>query len=293
MHRLLAIAVFPLRAIKGNPIPPGYLPSPGPRKAFGYLYPADDRLLMAGQHAKSEEIVPLHWRMLEGFLDREGMRSGEAASLDWGDLDLKRGAVRLDENKTDDPRAWALHWGTSAALKMWRAHLDKLLGKRKAGDAVFVDGEGVRLSAEHLAARLRDHLEADGVDRPELFKSTASRRKMRAHDLRATFITLNLAAGKSETWVADRTGHRSSQQINGYRRAARTAEELGLGELTPLVLAIPELAASWRHDSEPPQPDSETIEKDADHSALAEHFGSLGSGAARLEGSSPSSCTHS
>ena len=42
-------------------------------------------------------------------LDRIGsVRSSEAASLTWGDVDVQRGAVTLDENKTDDPRAWAL-----------------------------------------------------------------------------------------------------------------------------------------------------------------------------------------
>jgi len=33
------------------------------------------------------------------------MRRGR---VKWTDLDLERGAVRLDKNKTDDPRAWAL-----------------------------------------------------------------------------------------------------------------------------------------------------------------------------------------
>jgi hypothetical protein len=60
--------------------------------------------------------------------------------------------------------------------------------------------------------------------------------------LRGTFVTLSLANGKTETWVADRTGHRSSAMINRYRRAARSAMELGLGGLAPLYLVIPELA---------------------------------------------------
>ena len=57
-----------------------------------------------------------------------------------------------------------------------------------------------------------------------------------------SFVTLALANGKTETWVADRTGHRSSQMINRYRRQARTAEELGLGWFQPLDQLIPELA---------------------------------------------------
>ena len=46
---------------------------------------------------------------------------------------------------------------------------------------------------------------------------------------------LALAIGRSEAWVADRTGHKSSVKINRYRRAARTAAELGLGDMLPLV----------------------------------------------------------
>ena len=65
---------------------------------------------------------------------------------------------------------------------------------------------------------------------------------MRAHDLRGTFVTLALADSRSETWVADRTGHRTSQMINRYRRAARSAMELGLGPLAPLDYAIRELS---------------------------------------------------
>lgn len=41
----------------------------------------------------------------------------------------------------------------------------------------------------------------------------------------------------------DRTGHRSSQMINEYRRAVRAADELGPGPLLPLDEAIPEFRA--------------------------------------------------
>jgi hypothetical protein len=57
-------------------------------------------------------------------------------------------------------------------------------------------------------------------------------------------VTVNLALGKSEAWVTDRTGHRSSQMIYRYKRQARTRGELSLGGLRPLHEAIPELAAS-------------------------------------------------
>jgi integrase len=234
MHRILGIAVFPLRLIKVNPLPKGFMPKVGPSKAKGYLYPADDARLLACVD------VPLDWRFWYGFLDREGPRTSEAESFTWGDFDLERGAVKLDENKTDDPRAWALSRGVVAALRAMRT-------RRKAAgvpvgpdDPVFIlrtDGK------KYDPAKLfREHSRIAGIDRPELFERSASRMHIRRHDLRATFVTLNLAAGRTETWIADRTGHKSSDMINKYRRAARTAEELNLGELAPLDAAIPELA---------------------------------------------------
>lgn len=78
---------------------------------------------------------------------------------------------------------------------------------------------------------LRKHLKLAGITRAELFERTKHRRPIRVHDLRATFVTVALAEGHSEAWICDRTGHRSSQMVNAYRRAARIAVELGLGPL--------------------------------------------------------------
>jgi integrase len=111
---------------------------------------------------------------------------------------------------------------------------------------LFVDEDGHPFSGgDRLAERFREDLTLAGVDRAELFERSASRLRIRVHDLRATFITLNLANGKTETWIADRTGHKSSSEINGYRRGARTAAELGLGPLAPLDDFLAACAALW------------------------------------------------
>ena len=47
--------------------------------------------------------VPFGYWLLWGFLAREGMPEGEALGLTWDCVDLMRGMVRLDENKTHDP----------------------------------------------------------------------------------------------------------------------------------------------------------------------------------------------
>jgi integrase len=126
VRRVLALAVYPARHIQENPIPRGWLPRAKSTKAFSCLWPAEDANLLACQ------AVPLVRRLFFGVLDREGMRREEAADLRWRDVDLERGRVRLDQNKTDDPRAWALDAGVAAALRVWRSHFQADAGRADA-----------------------------------------------------------------------------------------------------------------------------------------------------------------
>ena len=252
IRRVLALAVYPARYLKENPIPRGWLPKVKQSKAFTYLYPDEDRALLASVESTPEREdqppgVPLVRRLFFGVLAREGMRRDELGGLRWRDLDLERGHVMLDENKTDDPRSWALDPGVARALKAWKEGYCK---DAKVDDHVFVDPlDGAPMYTLHLADQLREDLRASGATRPALFERSDMRRPIRVHDLRATFVTVSLANGKTETWVADRTGHRSSVMINRYRRAARTWAELGMGPLSPLDDAIPELRLP--HDGPP------------------------------------------
>lgn len=232
IHRLLTLAVYPGKLLTGNPLPRGFLPRPGRSRAKAYLYPSEDAQLLECVQ------VPLLDRLFAGFLVREGLRVGEALSLTWTDLDLERGVVHLDENKTDDARAWALDAGVAEAFRRWK----KLRGiGAKTESLVIADSKGRSIDRFEAAENLRTHLKLAGVARQQLFEATESRMALRAHDLRATFITVNLALGRTEAWVTDRTGHKSSQMIYAYKRAARTHAELNLGAFKPLWEAIPEL----------------------------------------------------
>ena len=221
--RVLKMAVFPCELIDRNPLPPGWLPTVRDSRAKSFLYPSDDAQLLAS------DKVPLAYRVLYGFLAREGLRLGEALSLRWTDLDLDLGTIRLDVSKTDDPRFWRLSDGVPFALQAYR-------NMTPASERVFPNVE-----KDGAADLFRKHLRAGSVARAELFEDTEHRQQIRVHDLRATFVTLGLANGRSEAWIADRTGHKSSQMINKYRRAARQVQELQLGTLAPLNEAIPEL----------------------------------------------------
>jgi integrase len=164
--------------------------------------------------------------------------------------------LRLGSEKLASSRPERASTPARRALKAWVALRDA-----KPEDPMFVDEHGNPLTSDHrLAEQLRGHLAAAGVDRRELHHDAKNRRKLRVHDLRATFVTLGLANGKTETWVADRTGHASSQVINRDRRQARAANELGLGELLALHLAIDELCQrqptreQWQPELVPPEP---------------------------------------
>ncbi|HMI89231.1 MAG TPA: hypothetical protein VK550_34365 [Polyangiaceae bacterium] len=101
--------------------------------------------------------------------------------------------------------------------------------------------DGRPLVALARATEFRDNLALADIRRPQLFELNATRRHIVIHDLRATFVTVHMALGKSEAWITDRTGHTSSSMLHKYKRAARSHQELGLGPLCPLNQALPEL----------------------------------------------------
>ena len=227
IHRVLALAVYPGKLLAFNPLPEGFLPDKGPQKAKSFLYPTEEAALLGRRD------VPIERRMLFGVLAREGLRLSEALDLSWADVDLERGTLNLDENKTDDPRAWALSPDVAEALRRWRRLRPKA--------ANVFDRARLGSDKRKLAGALRDDLRGAGVERPDLFASSDSRMALRVHDLRATFVTLALASGRSEAWVTDRTGHKSSAMVAGYKRQIRMVAELKLGWLEPLDAAVPEL----------------------------------------------------
>ncbi len=240
LSRLLKLARFPAGLIKVHPLSPGFVPLRGPRKAGAWWRPDDDKALMA------RTDVPLVSRLFYGFTFREGLREDEAAPLTWRDLRVeKKGArILLDENKTDDPRSWALYPGTHEALTKWRAILGEA-GLPVQDDApIFVhhDGrnKGTGLYVKHLAETFRAHVVRAELWRPE-FDKAPNRMRLRFHDVRAGFVSWALATGRSEAWVTDRTGHTSSAMLYRYKRRARAQEELEIGEPLSLVEVIPEL----------------------------------------------------
>lgn len=218
IHRVLELAVEPLRLIAQSPVPPKFVPPQGPSRTRAFLFPREERALV------SAPAVPWAYRFYYGFLARNGVRKEEGLSLTYGDIDFDMGLITLDKNKTRRPRFWRLAPDVLAALERAR-------GAAKPTALVF---EGVK--RVNLATVFREHLELAGARRPQLSARSNERRPIVLHDLRSTFVTLSLASGRNETWVMDRTGHTTSAMLNRYRRQARQLEELPESErwLAPL-----------------------------------------------------------
>ena len=83
------------------------------------------------------------------------------------------------------------------------------------------------------------------MTRHELFEKGKNRGRFTAHCFRHSFVTRSLANGKTEDWVRQR--RHVSDELRRYREPARSLAELEMGELVPLLEAIPELreASEW------------------------------------------------
>jgi integrase len=253
VRRVLELAVYPCRVIKVNPLPKQFLPRIGAQPVHSNLHTDELATLLAFDGKGDNGTVPLCFRVLWGFLAYEGCRLSEALQLRFGaGLDLERGSVTLDRSKTQRAcYSWALDAGTVRALKRW-----KELRGAKDGQAVFVDEAGKEFTGNGRFAELvRAHLKAAGVKRAALFSSTETQGRFREHDLRTTFVTLNLAGlgpsatRQTEAWISERTGHKSSLMIQRYRSQASTEAQLKTKPLAPLDRAVPELRPALRGPS--------------------------------------------
>ena len=251
IRRVLELAVLPLRIIKSNPLPRGFLPKIKQERALQMPYPDEDARLMAAAPSEESDGVPLVFRLAFGFLARMGFRKSEivggvdeegyedediepAPPLTWDRLDLERGVVFRARSKTDIAVPIVMPADVVRALAAFK----KLYPPSSPRAEVFRTEQGV---IELTTKAYREALAIADVKRPELFKKTKESYPVRVHDLRALFVTVSLANGKPESWVRDRTSHRTITMLDRYRRQARLFAELNLGDLKPLDEAIPEL----------------------------------------------------
>lgn len=237
LHRLLDLACYPGRYLDHNPMPRGFAPKAA-RSSFAFLYPTEEAQLLGCRE------VPRVRRVAYGLAARTGLRISEVCSLQWQQVDLARGAIRLEEHKTVakvGARLVPLDPATVRVLRWW---LEQSGAEEGTEASVF----GL---SRWLGENTRDDLRTAGVLRAELHATKAGGKPFAFHSFRRTFVTLSLGAGHTEDWVMRRTGHTTSAQLHRYRIAAATASEFGLGWLRAFDEALAETADTLRGASCP------------------------------------------
>jgi integrase len=204
-----------LELVARNPAEAIQVRLPKGEKAARALEPEEvARLLEAAEASRSRDMALLLRLMLE-----TGLRRGEALALQWGDVDLERGEVRVW-------RAWA-KVGSKGAFTPLKTPTAKrvvplplgLLRRLKARKEELLE----RLNPEevnglHLVGGVKP------VD-PDAFNhylrrlaERAGLGRVRVHDLRHTWATLALSRGIPLEVVSERLGHASPTiTLNVYR----------------------------------------------------------------------------
>jgi integrase len=204
-----------LELVARNPAEAIQVRLPKGEKAARALEPEEvARLLEAAEASRSRDMALLLRLMLE-----TGLRRGEALALQWGDVDLERGEVRVW-------RAWA-KVGSKGAFTPLKTPTAKRVVPLPLGLL-----RRLKARKEELLERLNPE-EVDGlhlvggvkpVD-PDAFNhylrrlaEKAGLGRVRVHDLRHTWATLALSRGISLEVVSERLGHASPTiTLNVYR----------------------------------------------------------------------------
>lgn len=233
LRLLFRVAVSPLRLRQSAPEID--IPRRTASNLFGYLYPQEEALLLARTQ------IPLVYRVLYGYLARNGCRIGETLRLTWDHVDLETGDIHIDRKwtKTKRARRWVLDADVLEAFDAFYAHS----GRPERSSRVFPGRQKKSLSAATVRKRFLDDVRDAGVRRKSITEGADGIGQLRVHDLRATFVTLALRAGKSLKWITTRTGHESLGVMQVYDRLVQDAEEHHLQAwFEPMARSIPEFA---------------------------------------------------
>jgi integrase len=242
LHRLFELAEFPcrLRPEGSNPVKKYLRPEMDADKLFSFLFPSEALTLLGGTTADGKVAVPLARRVLYALALYTGQRKSSLFALRWKHVDFDHGTLASFRTKTGAAQYFVADPGLMAVLKAWHEHQGN-----PAGDTPIVSSAIDILGCEpkRLATTLRDDLKACGVVRAILFEATEDNvQELRFHDARATFCTWARRAGKSDSWISERTGQKETgKMIDRYDRGAQTLADLAYEPFPDISRALPEL----------------------------------------------------
>ena len=146
---------------------------------------------------------PQHRNLIQ-FAFWSGMRTSELAALEWGDIDWRRGIVRVSRAKTqasDEPEGTKTRRGTRDVKLLDPARAALEAQKQYS----YLAGKEVFLNPRTMYAWEGDQPIRNSAWIPALKKAEV--RYRRQYQTRHTFASMMLTAGESPVWLAQQMGH--------------------------------------------------------------------------------------
>jgi integrase len=190
-----------------------------------------------------------YMRPLIATLAGAGLRVSEAVELDWSDVNLATGTLRVGKAKTDAGsfREVDLPGGLVDELAEWRMRSAEELAQWMArnpdgGEPVFLSTHRSirRQSAANVARRLKTAIAAANRQLAKLGVEPISDR-VTPHALRRTYASLRAAAGDDPVYIAEQLGHTDPRfTLTVYTKAVKRR-----AKLSGAYLAEYERALAW------------------------------------------------
>ncbi len=222
INRVLNLAVFS-GAIASNPLPRGWLPKAPKAESVGERVAAPKRGGEAArrpQRAGRDRRSPRLPRRCTRSSTARGCAKARASASTWADSTLRRASCRSTRTRPTGPAPGS---STLACTGPSSSGTRPSASRRRPRDPRLP-----RIRVGEACAPLPRPLRSRGHrPRAALSRRSANKLRLRAHDMRAFFVTAAMYAGKDALWITDRTGHTSLGMLRTYERDVRRWRELG------------------------------------------------------------------
>lgn len=149
-------------------------------------------------------------RLLLALFAYAGLRRSELLGLDWDDVDLHRGLLRVRHAKGGHQRVVPIHPALGPLFADYLSVRQPIVEQ-----ALFIGVQGRRLSETKLSQLFRRYVDAAGVNK---------RKRVTPHTLRHVFASELLHAGANLRQIQELLGHRHLDSTQRYTRV--TAHQL-------------------------------------------------------------------
>jgi integrase len=173
-------------------VPPRRLLDVRHRRGKPHIYSNEEigRLMIEAAKLKSPTgMKPLNLQAVIGLLAATGLRPGEAAALEMGDVNLEVGVLSVRESKFGKSREVPIHPSTVAALKRYARQRDQII-RNPGGPFFFLSDRGAGLNLHTIQKWFREISPACGLRKGP--NGHRYGRGPRLQDLRHTFATKRL-----------------------------------------------------------------------------------------------------